>query len=179
MIKDELGNDPFIICAQNDNYDFMFNVLLEEHNISLNSTNKEGKSIIHFILQLSGYLNQYKRSLLERAIESGFDFNIKDNDGMSPIDYAFLEEDNEIASVLLDYYTKLGIEIKDNKNIKPKIKLNYDYNKDSDTFYNESISVSMNIDKNENLNGLVNQLFKYDPMVSFYQVCIDKDDQNH
>ena len=175
MIKDEFGNDPFIICAQNNNYDFMFNVLLEEHNISLNSTNQEGKSIIHYILELSGYLNQYKRTLLVRAIESGFDFNIKDNDGMLPIDYAFLEGDNEMASILLDYYTNCGIEIKENKNIKPKNKLNYDYNKDSDIFYNESISVSMNIDKNENLNSLVNQIFKYDPLVSFYQVCVDGD----
>ena len=51
----------------------------------------------------------------------------------------------------------------------------YDYNKDSDTFYNESISVSMNIDKNENLNGLVSPLFKYDPVLSYYQVCIDNE----
>ena len=34
MIKDELGNDPFIICVQNNNFDFMFKILLEEQNIS-------------------------------------------------------------------------------------------------------------------------------------------------
>ena len=176
MVKDESGNDPFIICAQNNNYDFIFNVLLEEHYISLDSTNNEGKTIIHFILELSGYLNKYKRSILIKAIESGFDFNIKDNDGLLPIDYAFIEEDNESADVLLDYYTNFGIEFSINKDIKPKKKLNklnYDYNKDSDIFYNESISVSMNIDKNENLNGLVNEMFKYDPLISFYQVCVD------
>ena len=33
----------------------------------------------------------------------------------------------------------------------------------------------MNIDKNENLNSLVNQMFKYDPLASFYQVCVDGD----
>ena len=53
MIKDEFWDDPFFICVQNNNYDFMFNVLMEEPNISLNSTNNEGKSIIHLLLQIS------------------------------------------------------------------------------------------------------------------------------
>ena len=172
MIKDELGNDPFIISAQNNNFDFIFNVLLEEHNISLNSTNNEGKSIIHLILELSGYLKDSKKNLLIKAIESGFDFNIKDKDGMLPIDYAYSEGDNDLANILLEYYNKLGIELKE-RNL-PKSKLKYDYNKDSDTFYNESISVSMNIEKSENLNQLVSPMFKYDPVFSFYQVCVDE-----
>ena len=177
MIKDEDGNDPFIICAENNNFDFMFNVLLEEHNIRLNSTNKEGKSIIHLILQLSEYLNEYKKNLLKRAIEAGFDFNIKDNDGLLPLDYAFIEGNNEAVNLLIDYYTNFGIQfqLNSNINIKPNNKLKYDYNKDSDTFYNESISVSMNIDKNENLNDLVCKYFHYDELVSFYQVCVDDD----
>ena len=54
------------------------------------------------------------------------------------------------------------------------MKKKFDYIKDSDTFYNESILVSMNIDKSENLNGLVSQNFKYDPLTSFYQVCLDE-----
>ena len=31
----------------------------------------------------------------------------------------------------------------------------------------------MSIDKSENLNGLVSPLFQYDPVISFYQVCVD------
>ena len=80
MIKDEYGNDPFFICAQNNNFSFLFNVLLEEHNITFNSTNNDGKSIIHLIVELSGYLNKYKEETLRQAIESGFDFNIKDKE---------------------------------------------------------------------------------------------------
>ena len=175
MIKDELGNDPFIICAIYNNYDFMFNILLEEHNISLNSVNKEGKSIIHLILKLPE--NENKKNILIRVIESGFDFNIRDNDGMLPLDYAYQSGNNDIVNVIKEYYTKFGIEIKKKENIiksKEKFKNDFDYNKDSDTFYNESISVSMNIDKSENLNGLVSPEFKYDPILSFYQVCVDE-----
>ena len=71
----------------------------------------------------------------------------------------------------------MGLEFKPNTdvNIKNKINYNYNYNKDSDTFYNESITVSMNIDKYENLNGLVSPLFKYDPIMSFYQVLVDEE----
>jgi hypothetical protein len=32
----------------------------------------------------------------------------------------------------------------------------------------------MNIDKSENLNGLISPMFKYDPIMSFYQVCVDE-----
>ena len=173
MIKDESGNDPFFICSQNNNYDFMFNVLIEENNISLNSTNNEGKSIIHQIL----FSNDNKKILLKKALESGFDFNIKDNDGMLPLDYAISQGDNEIINILKEHYKNAGIDIKENNNINNNIKpkLNFDYNKDSDTFYNESILVSMNIDKSENLNGLVSPMFKYDPLLSFYQVCLDEE----
>ena len=171
MLKDESGNDPFFICVQNNNYDFMFNILLEENNISLNSTNNEGKSIIHLILQT----NENKKTILKKALESGFDFNIKDKDGMSPLDYAVAQGDNDIVNILKEYYKNSGIEIKENNKTNIKNKLNYDYNKDSDTFYNESILVSMNIDKSENLNGLVSPKFKYDPVLSFYQVCVDEE----
>ena len=173
MIKDELGDDPFFICVQNNNYDFMFNVLMEEPNIILNSTNNKGKSIIHLLLQI----DENKKNILTKALKSGFDFNIKDNDGLLPLDYALHDGDNEIINILKEYYTKLGLEFKPNTdvNIKNKINYNYNYNKDSDTFYNESITVSMNIDKYENLNGLVSPLFKYDPIMSFYQVLVDEE----
>ena len=174
MTKDEWGNDPFFICVQNNNYDFLFNVLIEERNIILNSTNNEGKSIIHLLLQIS---DENKKNILTKALKSGFDFNIRDNDGLLPLDYALHEGEgnNEIISLLKEYYDKFGLEFKPNTEIKIKNKIIYNYNKDSDTFYNESISVSMNIDKNENLNGLVSPLFKYDPLMSFYQVCVDEE----
>ena len=174
MIKDEYGNDPFIICAQNNNYDFIFNILLEEHNILLNSTNNDGKSVIHIILQLSGYLNKYKENILIRAIESGFDFNIKDKEDMLPIDYAYLDEDFTILNILIKYYNNFGIKIPENRHIKPKSKFNYDFYKDSDILYNESILISVKIDKYENLDELVSPLFKYDKLKSFYKVCLDE-----
>ena len=149
----------------------MFNILLEENNISLKSTNNEGKSIIHLIIQT----NENKKTILKKALESGFDFNIKDTDGMLPLDYAVAQGDNDIVNILKEYYKNSGIEIKENNKTNIKNKLNYDYNKDSDTFYNESILVSMNIDKSENLNGLVSPKFKYDPVLSFYQVCVDEE----
>ena len=184
MIKDENGNDPFFICAENNKFDFIFDILIKEPNICLNSTNSEGKSIIHLILEKYENKSRYKNELLIKALKSGFEFNIKDKDGMLPIDYAIKKGNNEIINILKEYYTNLSIDIEEkinnintissiNNQIDNKINIDYDYNKDSDTFYNESITVSMSIDKNENLNGLVSQKFKYDKILSFYQVCID------
>ena len=175
MIKDELGNDPFIISALNNKYDFIFKILLEEKNIQLNSTNNEGESVIHIILKSSNLSKESKKNILIKAIESGFDFNLRDNYGMLPMDYAKNENDNDLLNIFKEYYEKLNIKINKDINIIKSIKkLDFDYNKDSDTFYNESITVSMNIDKSENLHGLVTPLFKYDPIISYYQVCIDE-----
>ena len=173
MLKDEYGKDPFFLCVQYNNYDFLFNVLIEEDNIKLNSTNNEGKSIIHLLVSNALYENN--NNILLKALKAGFDFSIKDNDGMTPLDYACFERNDEIVKIFIKYYTSSGIEIKENNSPKMtnKIDLNYNYNKDSDNFYNESISVSMSIDKSENLNGLVSPLFHYDPVISFYQVCVD------
>ena len=182
MIKDENGNDPLFISALNNKYDFIFDILIEEPNIHLNSTNNKGQSIIHLIMQISRNKNKYKKDILIKALKSGFDSNIKDNVGLLPLDYAILEGNDEIINILKQYCDNCEFKINENININKNIELNnilnnneYDYNKDSDTFYNESISVSMNIDKNENLNGLVSPLFKYDPVLSYYQVCIDNE----
>ena len=175
MLKDEDGNDPFFICALNNNYDFLFNILLEEHNISLNTTNNKGKSIIHLIVELSGYLNTYKEGLLKQAIELGFDFNVKDNEDMLPIDYAYLEEDYNIVNILINYYVNFGLEVPKNKKIKPINTINYNFCKDSDNFYNESILVSAKIDKFENLNEPISKYFKYDPAIEYYQICLDEE----
>ena len=175
MIKDESGNDPFFICAQNNNFSFLFNVLLEEHNITFNSTNNDGKSIIHLIVELSGYLNKYKEETLRQAIESGFDFNIKDKEDMLPIDYAYLNEDYNVINILINYYYDFGLQVPENRHIKPKNTLNYDFCKDSDNFYNESVAISSKIDKIEDLNALVSPLFKYDKNTSFYQVCLNEE----
>ena len=175
MIKDEYGNDPFFNCAQNNNYNFLFNVLLEEYNISYNSINNEGKSIIHLIVELSGYLNKYKEDLLNQAIESGFDFNIKDKEDMLPIDYAYLNEDYNIINILINYYINFSLEIPQNRHIKPKNTISYNFCKDSDNFYNKSVAISSKIDKIEDLNELVSPLFKYDKNTSFYQVCLNEE----
>ena len=174
MVKDEYGNDPFFICAQNNNYSFLFNVLLEEHNICLNSTNSEGKSIIHIILEISGYLNTYKEETLKQAIESGFDFNIKDKEDMLPIDYAYYEKDYNIINKFINYYVNFGMEIPENRNKIPKNVPKYDFCKDADNFYNESIAISSKIDKNENLNELVSPFFKNYDDNSFYLVCLEE-----
>ena len=176
MVKDEFGNDPFFICAESNNFNFLFNVLLEEHNILLNSTNKEGKSIIHLIVDLSGYLNNYKEEILKQAIESGFDFNIKDQNDMLPIDFAYLEQDNNVINILINYYKNYGIEVPPNRHIKPKDKIYFNFNKDSDALFNESIIVSAKIDKTENLTDLICDSFKnyIKNNNMLYQVCVEE-----
>ena len=78
-----------------------------------------------------------KKDILIKAIESGFDFYIKDKDGLLPIDYAYIEGDDDLVNVLKDTYIKLGIKFQEKRDINPKIIKKFNYNKDSDTFYNK------------------------------------------
>ena len=117
--NDFQGINPIFYCVKFNNYEFLFNVLLKENNFEINSRNKEGKNLIHLIVDLKENQNENswnKKDILNKCLEAGFDFNIKDNNGMLPIDYAYLNKDSEIINVLIDKYNKCRIAVPKDKN---------------------------------------------------------------
>ena len=107
-------NNPIFYCIKYNNYDFLFNILLKEKSLEINSVNKEGKNFIHLLIEKDD-INSNKKDILNKALEAGFDFNIKDKKGLLPIDYAYLSENEEIIYILKNKYNSSGITVSENK----------------------------------------------------------------
>jgi len=167
MFEDEKGNSPFMLCIINNNYDFLFDVLLPEtRKNSINkfdSKNKEGKTIIHLILQ-SKVFN--KKEILIQLLNEGFNYNVKDNKQLLPIDYALINKDNEIYEILKLQYEKDGLLLEK--------KLLYNFYEDSDILFNESIIDSSKYQQCEDLFDLVCKDFKYYGD-KIHKVCMDSE----
>ena len=166
MVEDEKGNDPFILCVIHQNFDFLFDVLLPEKRkkkIIIDTTNKEGKSVIHLIIE-SKIIN--KNEMLLQMLKEGFPFNIKDIKGFYPIDYAYFNHEKEIINTLRNKYFKEGLPI--------KINSLQNFYRDSDLLYKESILVSSKYQQCDDLYGLVYNKFKFYGDNN-YKVCVDKE----
>ena len=153
---DENGFDPSILCAIHNNFDFLFDILLNEshkNNLIKNSINKEGKTVIHLLVESKKIQKKDKEEKLIKLLNEGFVFNIKDNKGFYPVDYAYFNKDKIILDILKEQYYKEGLPL--------KINLRYNFYRDSDILFNESISDSSKYQKCDDLYGLVYNKFKY------------------
>ena len=97
------GINPIFLCFNNKNFDFLFDILMKQKNIEINNRNKDGKSLIHLIVEMKEDKKKYnfnKKDILIKALDYGLDFKIKDNNGKEPIYYAILNKDNDILDIL-------------------------------------------------------------------------------
>ena len=110
--------NPVFYCLEHNNFDFLFEVIKEEKNIDINCKNKDGKNIIHLICEMKEDSEKKfkKDEILKRALECSNYFNIKDSKGKLPIDYAYLNKDNECINILINRYNKLGLPVPEDKN---------------------------------------------------------------
>ena len=114
-LKGSFSNDkfqdinPIFYCFNFKNFDFLFDILLKQKNIEINSRNKEGKNLIHLIVEMKDEKkinNLKKEDILIKALEYGFDCKAKDYSGKAPIYYAILNKENNIKTILLKKYNK-------------------------------------------------------------------------
>ena len=101
--------NPIFLCFNNKNFDFLFDIIMKQKNIEINNRNKEGKTLIHLIVEMKEDKKNYnfnKQDILTKALDCGLDFKIKDNYGKEPIYYAILNKDNDIWNILLKKYDK-------------------------------------------------------------------------
>ena len=111
-------NNPIFDCIKNG--DFLFDILLKEKNneFNINSKNNEGKNLIHLIAEMKGEKSSdnslNKKDILNKALEAGCDFDLKDNNEKLPIDYAYSNNDEEIIEILSNEYNKRGLRVPKN-----------------------------------------------------------------
>ena len=168
MFEDENGNNPFMLCVIKNNFDFLFDILLPEKKnkkFKFDLQNKEGKTMIHLIIQ-SNIFN--KKEMLLQMMKEGFNYNVKDNNYCLPIEYAFLNKDDEVYEILKNKYKEDGLVLDKNKNF-----LNNFY-EDSDLLFNESILDSSKYQQCDDLFDLVYNDYKYNKE-KIYKVCVDNE----
>ena len=95
-----------------------------------------------------------------------FNYNIIDNKQLLPIDYALLNKENEIYEILKNKYEKDGILIEK--------KFLYNFYKDSDELFNQSIINSSKYQQYDDLFDLVCNEFKYYGD-KIHKVCVDSE----
>ena len=162
---DDKGNNIFFLSAMENNFDLFNDILIKEKNINYNRTNKEGKSLIHYIVSPHPLYSYQNESFLKLAINSGFNPNIKDNDGLTPLDYAKKYKYLNLIKILSTKVNNISeIEIKkDNMDIEEEEKdnnINYNYNEVSDKYYKEKIEpfIQRNTTKEDKSKSLVTRI---------------------
>ena len=163
--EEENGNELFMKNIIKYNLSFINDILLPEKSqeFFLNRVNKNGKSLFHLVIESN---IQNKMELILSLLNKGFNYNIKDNKELLPIDYAYLNHDKEIFEILKNKYYNEGVPL--------KINLFHNFYKDSDILYKESISISSKFQQCDDLFGLVIDKYKnLDNKV--YAVCVDNE----
>ena len=109
--------NPILYCDKNLN--FVFDILFKE-DIDKNSTNEEGKNLIHLIVEMKDEEFQKaslkKEDILNKALEEDIDFDVTDKNGKLPIDYAYSNKDGDITNILIHEYNKKGLRVPEEKN---------------------------------------------------------------
>ena len=146
---DDKGNNIFLKCAIKNKY-ALFNKLMEcarkyKTKIDYNKVNKEGKSLIHYIINPHTLYSYQNIIFLKDAIKSGFNINIKDKNGLTPLDYAKKYNYENMINILIKnnaiqskqkIENFMEIEEEENNNLND---INYDYKKISEKYYKEKI----------------------------------------
>ena len=141
---DDKGNNIFFLSAMENNFDLFNDILIKEKNINYNKINNEGKSLIHYIVSPHPLYSYQNTEFLKSAIKGGFNSEIKDKDGLTPLDYAKKYNYIDMIKIISKKDENISIqeikedimEIEEDENDK---NINYNYNEISDKYYQEKI----------------------------------------
>ena len=177
---DNKGNNIFFLCVIMNKYDLFNDILIKQKNIDYNRTNKEGKSLIHYIVSPNPFYSYQDTNFLQTAIKAGFNPNIKDKEGLTPLDYAKKNHFINMVKILSNKKEDIiEAEIKEsNMDIDEELKdnINYNYIEVSDKYYNKIIEpfIKKNVTAKDKSKILVTK--DCDLIVSNYHVYKDDND---
>ena len=69
--------------------------------VNYNKVNNEGKSLIHCIICPNPLYSYQNTKFLKEALKYGFNPNIKDKEGLTPLDYAKKYNYKDMINILL------------------------------------------------------------------------------
>ena len=112
---DEKGRTPLILAANLGKAD-MVNRLLISQSISINATDKLGRTALHYCAQMK--MNKTIEMLLDR----GADVNIQDRLRCPPMYYAIDDNSYDTVKMLLDHHATTGFKLPTKQPIPKSIK---------------------------------------------------------
>ena len=165
---DDNGNNIFFLSVIENNYNLFNDILIKEKNINYNKVNKEGKSLIHYIVSPNNLFSFQNINLLNLAIKSGFNPSIKDKEGNTPLYYAYKYKYDNMIKILSKYdKSKYNENMKEdlmdideeNININNNQNINFNYNEVSEKYYQEKIEpfIQQNDDNEDQTKSLVSK----------------------
>ena len=179
---DDKGNNIFFLSVIENNFKLFNDFLIKEKNINYDKVNKEGKSLIHCIVSPNNLFSFQNIKLLNSALKAGFNPNIKDKEGFTPLYFAYKYKYDDMIKILSKYdknkYDEKSeeekMDIEDNEEINNTYNINYNYNEVSEKYYNEKIEPF--IQQNETLEDQTKILVTKDCglIVSNYHVYKDE-----
>ena len=163
---DDKGNNIFFLSVIENNYNLFNDILIKEKNINYNKVNKEGKSLIHYIVSSNPLFSFQNINLLNSALKSGFNPSIPDKEGNTPLYYAYKYKYDNMIKILSKYdKSKYNENIKEDKmdieeeNINKNPNINFNYNEVSEKYYQEKIEpfIQQNDDVEDQAKSLVSK----------------------
>ena len=143
---DDKGNNIFFLSVIENNYNLFNDILIKEKNIDYNKINKEGKSLIHYIVSPNHLFSYQNIKLLNSALKAGFNPKLKDREGNTPLYYAYKYKYDDMIKILSKYdksqYNQKNEEEKmdiENEEMNNNPNINFNYNDISDKYYKEKI----------------------------------------
>jgi|GEM_PF-4731039 len=114
-MKNIFGSNILMMVVNSYNKKFVFDAinLLLSYGIDINDKNlKDNKTVLHYLLSME-YRSKNKDTIdiVKLLIEKGIDFNAKDNNNKTPLDYAIEKGNNEIIDFLKQNGAKTGVEL--------------------------------------------------------------------
>jgi ankyrin repeat protein/predicted DNA-binding WGR domain protein len=164
--KDSNGNDCLMHCAYFNKFE-LFKYLLKKckDNIIYDSANNQGKSLIHLLVEIEDLGSYENTAFLEFAIKSGFKYNIPDNQGKKPLDYAYQQLTKKNYKILSKYDTSTSstVDVIEDVDMKPTFD---DFERDSEEYFKAHIETSgeedleFNVDPVAKLNKKTHKLIR-------------------
>jgi ankyrin repeat protein len=72
--------------------------------VNYNKVNNEGKSLIHYIISPYTLYSYQNTEFLKEALKYGFNPNLKDKEGLTPLDYAKKYNYKDMTNILLKHH---------------------------------------------------------------------------
>ena len=149
---DDKGNNLFLKCAIKNKYD-LFSEIMKwiksfKLKVNYNKVNNEGKSLIHYIISPNPLYSYQNTEFLKEALKYGFNPNLKDKEGLTPLDYAKKYNYKDMTNILLKHHALeskqkqenfMEIENDEESSFDDIKNINYDYKKISEKYYKEKI----------------------------------------